>query len=162
MIGVIRTPFPQPADTPIQPRYAQDARGTILLDPAYQEGLTDLAGFERIWLLYWLDRAPAPRLMVKPFLDQHEHGIFATRSPCRPNPIGLSCVRLLEVCGCELRVADVDIVDRTPLLDIKPYVPDFDVYSVQHCGWFNHCGANLTRADDRFAIAPNPLEGNLE
>jgi tRNA-Thr(GGU) m(6)t(6)A37 methyltransferase TsaA len=84
-------------------------------------------------------------------MDTQEHGVFATRSPCRPNPIGLSCVRLLEVKDGELLVAEVDIVDRTPLLDIKPYVPEFDVYGIQRCGWFDHRGANLTRADARFS-----------
>ena len=151
-IGVIRTPFAQPAGTPIQPRYAQDARGSVLIRPEYQAGLADLEGFERIWLIYWLDRAPEPRLSVKPFMDTHEHGIFATRSPCRPNPIGLSCVHLLEVKGCELLIGEVDIVDQTPLLDIKPYVPEFDVYDVQRCGWFDQRGASLTRADARFTF----------
>ena len=150
-IGVIRTPFAQPAGTPIQPRYAQDVRGSILIKPEYQTGLADLDGFERIWLIYWLDRAPTPRLTVMPFMDTREHGVFATRSPCRPNPIGLSCVRLLEVRGCELLIAEVDIVDQTPLLDIKPYVAEFDAYNVRRCGWFDHRGANLTQADARFS-----------
>lgn len=153
-IGVIRTPFAQPAGTPIQPRYAQDARGRVILKPEYQAGLADLEGFERIWLIYWLDRAPASRLSVKPFMDTQERGVFATRAPSRPNPIGLSCVRLLEVKGCELLVAEVDIADQTPLLDIKPYVPDFDAYQVQRCGWFDHRDASLTQADDRFTQSP--------
>ena len=150
-IGVIHTPFAQPAGTPIQPRYAQDARGKVIIKLEYQAGLADLEGFERIWLIYWMDRASAPRLTVKPFMDTQEHGVFATRSPCRPNPIGLSCVRLIEIKGCELLIAEVDIVDQTPLLDIKPYVPEFDVYDVQRCGWFDRRGVNLTKADDRFS-----------
>ena len=95
--------------------------------------------------------ALALRHSVKPFRATREHGIFATRSPCRPNPIGLSCVRLLEVRGCELLIADVHMVDQTPLLDIKLYVPEFDVYDVRCCGWFDQRGASLTRADARFS-----------
>jgi len=134
-IGVIRTPFRDPAVTPIQPRRAQGVEGCVELFEQYRTGLQDLEGFERIWLLYWFHRAGAPRLLVVPFLDNRQHGVFATRAPSRPNAIGMSCVRLLRIVGNVLHVADVDILDGTPLLDIKPYVPQFDCYEVARTGW---------------------------
>jgi tRNA-Thr(GGU) m(6)t(6)A37 methyltransferase TsaA len=125
-IGVIRTPFREAAGTPIQPRQAKGVKGTVEVLERFQEGLKDLEGFERIWLLYWFHRAAPARLRVVPYLDRQQRGLFATRAPCRPNPIGMSCVRLLQVKGSLLTVAGVDILDGTPLLDIKPYVPEFD------------------------------------
>ncbi len=139
-IGVIRTPFPTPEGTPIQPRMAEGAEGEVIVFEEFAEGLRDLEGFERIWLLYWFHCAAEPRLRVRPFLDEAEHGLFATRWPCRPNPIGMSAVRLLEIRGNLLRVGDVDIVDGTPLLDIKPFVPHFDCYEVQRVGWLGRVG----------------------
>jgi tRNA-Thr(GGU) m(6)t(6)A37 methyltransferase TsaA len=101
-------------------------------------------------LIYWLDRARAAQLEVVPYLDTQKRGVFATRAPSRPNPIGLSCVRLLAVEGARLRVADLDVLDGTPLLDLKPYVPDFDVFPVDRIGWFARArGARI--ADGRFA-----------
>jgi tRNA-Thr(GGU) m(6)t(6)A37 methyltransferase TsaA len=149
-IGVIRTAFQEPRGTPIQPSRARGAKGTVEVFPEYVEGLRDLDGFERVWLIYWLDRAPEPRLLVTPFLDNCERGLFATRAPSRPNPIGMSSVRLLRVAGNTLEVADVDIVDGTPLLDIKPYVPEFDCYAVTRSGWFDQVRIRRSVADDRF------------
>jgi tRNA-Thr(GGU) m(6)t(6)A37 methyltransferase TsaA len=117
----------------------------------YEAGLDDIGGFERIWLLYWMDRAAEPRLRVRPFLDDAEHGLFATRAPCRPNPIGLSCVRLVEVRRNVLVVEDVDMLDGTPLLDIKPYVTRFDGFAVSRCGWLDHATGRSGVADGRFA-----------
>ena len=97
--------------------------GASGIEPRFQAGLKDLAGFERIWLIYWLHRSSGPSMLVTPFLDQHQHGLFATRSPARPSPIGISAVRLLRIQDGVLDVADVDMIDGTPLLDIKPYVP---------------------------------------
>jgi tRNA-Thr(GGU) m(6)t(6)A37 methyltransferase TsaA len=149
-IGVIHTPFAEPKGVPIQPKFADAAAGTVELDAAYEPGLKDLAGFERVWLLYWFHRAPPARLHVTPFLDRVERGIFAVRAPCRPNPIGLSCVRLVRVDGPVLHVADVDMLDGTPLLDIKPYAPRFDAFEVARSGWLDE-GHGRTTADGRFA-----------
>lgn len=152
-IGVIRSPFTEAAGTPIQTVFAADARGCVEIYPEYAEGLRDLAGFERIWLIYLLDRAPAGKLRVVPFRDDIERGIFATRAPCRPNPIGLSCIRVLAVEGGIISIADVDVLDGTPLLDIKPYVPAFDAFPGIRCGWYEKASVNRTIADDRFAGA---------
>lgn len=149
-IGVIRTPFAEPAGTPIQPCMAQGAEGSVIVFDEFAAGLQDLAGFERIWLIYWFHRAGPPRLRVQPFLDEQERGLFATRAPCRPNPIGISCVRLLAVEGHLLKIADVDIVDGTPLLDIKPYAPQFDCYPVRRTGWLEAAPGARRLADRRF------------
>ena len=149
-IGVIRTPFQQPAGTPIQPSRSDGARGTVEIFDEFREGLKDLDGFDRIWLLYWLDRAPSPRFRVRPFLDDCPRGLFATRAPSRPNPIGMSPVRLLRINGSVLEVADVDVLDGTPLLDIKPYVPDFDCYPVERAGWYDRVRSSRRMADGRF------------
>jgi tRNA (adenine37-N6)-methyltransferase len=154
-IGVIRSPFTEPAGTPIQPRFAEAAEGIVEVFPEYAEGLHDLDGFERIWLLYWFDRAPPPRLHIVPFRDEIEHGLFATRAPCRPNPIGLSCVRLLNVKGNLLTIGGVDILNGTPLLDLKPYVPQFDAFMPSRAGWLEEFSGGRTRADDRFGMNSN-------
>lgn len=155
-IGLIHSPHREAQGTPIQPRWAAGVEGTVEVFPQFASGLRDLEGFERIWLLYWFDRARKARLEVVPYRDTQTRGIFATRAPSRPNSIGLSCVRLLAVEGPVLRVADLDVLDGTPLLDIKPYVPDCDVFPVKHVGWWGHA-RNLPTADDRFAQEkPNP------
>jgi tRNA-Thr(GGU) m(6)t(6)A37 methyltransferase TsaA len=149
-IGVIRTPFRKPKGTPIQPSVAAGARGTVEVFEPYREGLKDLQGFDRIWLIYWFHRAPESRLLVTPFLDTERRGVFATRAPARPNPIGISCVRLLRLDGNILTVADVDILDGAPLLDIKPYAPRFDCYQVKRCGWLEQAPGRRRLADERF------------
>jgi len=151
-IGTIRTSFREPARTPIQPSRATGAKGQVQIDPAYGDGLKDLAVFERIWLIYWLHRAPPAKLLAVPFLDVLEHGIFATRSPARPNPIGISAVRLLSVDGLTLQVEGVDILDGTPLLDIKPYVSEFDSSLMQRAGWLDRSAVVTDVADDRVAV----------
>ncbi len=152
-IGVIHSPFTEPAGTPIQPTVARGAEGTVEVFPEFVGGLQDLEGFERIWLLYWFDQAVPARLRVVPFLDKAERGIFATRAPCRPNPIGLSAVRLLKMEGNLLRIAEVDILEGTPLLDIKPYTHRFDHFPVCRAGWLEEvwAGREVAVADDRFA-----------
>lgn len=150
VIGRIRTPFVGARGTPIQTAYARGVEGSVVLDEAVAGALDDLEGFERVWLLYWMDRAVAFRPRVVPYRDTRERGLFATRSPCRPNPIGLSVVRVVRRSGCVLHVADVDILDDTPLLDIKPYVPEFDAHPASRAGWFEACGADRRVADDRF------------
>ena len=149
-IGVIRSPFRDAPGTPIQPAYGEDATGTVEVFPEFAAGLQDLAGFERIWLLYWFDRSGPARLRVVPFRDTAERGVFATRAPCRPNPMGLSCVRLVSLARNILTVADLDILDGTPLLDIKPYVPVFDAHPDSRAGWLDAAPENRTRADTRF------------
>jgi tRNA-Thr(GGU) m(6)t(6)A37 methyltransferase TsaA len=134
-IGTIHTPHTRAAETPIQPVFAEGIAGRAEIRPEYADGLRDLEGFSHIWLLYWFHQADAPRLLVRPFLQEFEHGVFATRAPTRPNPIGLSLVRLVRREGCVLHLADVDILDGTPLLDIKPYVPRFDYRTDVRTGW---------------------------
>lgn len=150
-IGIIRSPFHEGPGTPVQPAFAEGAEGRVDLEEAYAAGLADLAGFDRVWLLYWLDRARPWRPRVVPYRDVVERGLFATRAPARPNPIGLSVVRLLAVEDHALRVADLDVLDGTPLLDIKPYVPGFDAYPEARAGWLDAAGPGRERADDRFA-----------
>ena len=118
--------------------------------PEFAAGLRDLEGFERIWLLFWFHRAKTAKLIVTPYLDDQEHGVFATRAPSRPNPVGLSCVRLLRIEGNRLRVGDLDILDDTPLLDIKPYAPALDWFEVSRVGWLQNKAIQSVRADDRF------------
>lgn len=149
-IGVIETPFRTAAGTPIQPSRAGGAIGRVRVDPRYHEGLKDLAGFERIWLVYWFHLAPESGLLVTPFLDSVRRGVFATRAPARPSPIGISAVRLLGINGGVLDVAGVDIIDGTPLLDIKPYVPEFDSYAGSRAGWFDESSSRRRLADERF------------
>jgi len=149
-IGRIRTPFMVGAGTPIQPAYANGAEGQVLLDERFQMALDDLTGFERIWLIYWLDRASSFSPHVVPYRDTQARGLFATRAPSRPNPIGLSVVRLLERSDNCLRVADVDMLDNTPLLDIKPYVPEFDSHPLAKAGWLECAACDRRQADERF------------
>jgi tRNA-Thr(GGU) m(6)t(6)A37 methyltransferase TsaA len=149
-IGVIRSPHRVPAGTPIQPCYARQATGTVILDDDLEPALVDLEGFERIWLCTWFDRAGPYRPLVIPYRDTREHGLFATRSPCRPNPLGLSVVHLLSRDGNVLNVAGLDILDGTPLLDIKPYIPEFDAHPGSKAGWLDEGRADRRVADMRF------------
>jgi tRNA-Thr(GGU) m(6)t(6)A37 methyltransferase TsaA len=155
-IGHIRTPFRQSAGTPIQTSAARNAPGSVILFPEFAGGLKDLEGFERIWLIYWFDRAAEPRLLVRPYLDNNERGVFATRAPARPNKIGMSPVRLLGIEGNVLKIAGVDMLDGTPLLDIKPYVPAFDHFPVKRTGWYGSKTGAGTEADERFERPCNP------
>jgi tRNA-Thr(GGU) m(6)t(6)A37 methyltransferase TsaA len=156
---VIHTHFHQSEGTPIQSAAANGAQGVVELFPEFTLGLRDVADFERIWLIYLLDRAAPPQLIARPYLDTQDRGIFATRSPARPNHIGLSAVRLLGVEENRLHVSDVDMLDGTPLLDIKPYVPDFDCFEVKRVGWYDGKSARDVVADDRFE-ARKPGDGN--
>lgn len=135
-IGIVHTDFRDPRATPIQGMYSH-AKGTIEIYPGYEEGLTDLDGFSHLFLIYHFHRAGSPRLLVRPFLDHRERGIFATRHHDRPNPIGLSIVQLVSIEGNALLVRDIDILDGTPLLDIKPYVRQFDIREDIRCGWID-------------------------
>jgi len=145
-IGLIRSPWTEARGTPIQPVFADGTRGQVVVDRQHREALTDIEGFDRLWLIYWLDRAGACRPLVTPYLDDRPHGVLATRSPARPVPIGLSVVRLVERRGCTLEVAD---------LDIKPYVPCFDAWTGR-AGWVDGAPAPTTRDDGRFGGDPGP------
>ena len=152
-IGVVRSPWTKARGTPVQPVFAEGTRGQAMIDPAYDEALTDIEGFDRLWLVYWLDRAAPYRPLVTPYLDDRPHGVLATRSPTRPNPIGLSVVRLVERHGCTLEVSDLDVLDQTPLLDVKPYVPRFDAWAGR-AGWLDGAPCEHTRDDGRFGSDP--------
>jgi len=136
--------------TPIQTTFAKDVKGIVEVFPDFVAGLEDLDGFDRIWLLYWFDRASQFKPKVKPYMDDKSHGLFATRAPSRPNPIGLSCVRLLTVEANILHVCELDILDGTPLLDIKPYVGKFDWFEVTRNGWLDTADKGSIKSDDRF------------
>ncbi len=149
-IGVIHSPHRAAVGTPIQPVYAKGIEGQVVVDPAFEDALLDIDGFEHIWLVYFFDRAAIFKPRVVPYRDTREHGLFATRSPSRPNPIGLSVVRLLGLEGNVLRVLGIDVLDGTPLIDIKPYVPDFDAHSSSRAGWLDERREDRMLADDRF------------
>lgn len=149
-IGVIRTPFLQQEGTPIQPSMSRDTAGRVSVYAPYRAALADLEGFERIWLIFHLDRSGPWRPRVVPYRDVTERGMFATRAPSRPNPIGISVVRLLSVAEGELEVQGVDMLDGTPLLDIKPYVPEFDAHPSSRAGWLDEVGSGRRKADGRF------------
>lgn len=133
-IGIIHSPYTDPQQVPIQGRFSE-AGGEIELFPEYEEGLKDIDGFSHLILLYHFHQVRGYSLTVKPFLDDTPRGLFATRYPARPNPIGLSVVRLLGRRGNVLQIAEVDLLDGTPLLDIKPYVPQFDERKGATVGW---------------------------
>ena len=158
-VGVIRTGFTEAVGTPIQPVYGRGAEGQVIVEECFAPALDDLDGFERVWLLYWMDRVGPFKAKVVPYRDTCERGLFATRSPCRPNPLGMSAVRLLRREGCILHVADIDVLDGTPLLDLKPYVPEFDAHPSSKAGWFETCGEDRKVADDRFHGTPNSKPG---
>jgi tRNA-Thr(GGU) m(6)t(6)A37 methyltransferase TsaA len=149
-IGRVHSQFKQAAGTPIQPCRAGNSPGYATLHPEFVDGLEDLSGFDRVWLIYYFHRAAPAMMSVVPYRDTVKRGLFATRVPARPNPVGMSCVRLLHIEGCILRLAEVDILDDTPLLDIKPYVPQYDNYPVQRCGWLDTVPDKPVVADDRF------------
>lgn len=151
-IGIIHSPFKEPKGTPIQPPGANGISGTVEIFPDYAEGLKDLEGFSHIILIYHFHLSKKASLQVKPYLDDEVHGAFAMRGPSGPNPIGISTVRLLRIEGTTLHIQDVDIVDGTPVLDIKPYVPEFDVRKVERIGWLSQTVNQVhhMKADDRF------------
>lgn len=151
-IGAIRTPFKDTEGMPIQPSGAKGIRGTVEVFPEFAEGLKDLDGFSHITLVYHLHKAKGAKLTVIPFMDTKPRGVFATRAPRRPNPIGLSTVKLLKVDGNILHIENVDILDGTPLLDIKPYVPEFDREDEYRVGWLEKARKQVRekKSDDRF------------
>ena len=151
-IGVIHSPFKVPEGTPVQAGASKGAGGTIEVFEEYAEGLKDLDGFSHLIMLYHFHRIKRFSLSVTPFLDDQLHGVFSTRAPNRPNPIGISVVRLIRMDERTLHVEDVDILDGTPLLDIKPYVPEFDAVDAEKTGWLQKQVKKLpgTKDDGRF------------
>lgn len=151
-IGIIHSPFVRLEDMPIQPSGAVGIEGTVEVFEEYRAGLRDLDGFSHLILLYHFHRVRSFELQVVPFLDTEPHGIFATRAPKRPNAIGLSIVQLDKIEDGVLYLRNVDIFDGTPLLDIKPYVPEFDAQSEVRTGWLEKSGKAVTgkKSDSRF------------
>jgi tRNA-Thr(GGU) m(6)t(6)A37 methyltransferase TsaA len=152
-IGIVRSPFYDIAGMPIQPSGTRGIRGTIEIRLEFVAGLKDLEEFSHVILIYAFHRCNGHSLEVKPFFDPRpHHGIFATRAPKRPNAIGLSIVRLVGIVGNILEIEDVDLLDGSPLLDIKPYVPAFDSFCDAKAGWFDAVSHNATsvRSDEWF------------
>ncbi|HOP06827.1 MAG TPA: tRNA (N6-threonylcarbamoyladenosine(37)-N6)-methyltransferase TrmO [candidate division Zixibacteria bacterium] len=151
-IGIIHTPFTDRANMPIQPSGGAGVEGTIELFEEYREGLKDLDGFSHITLLFHFHKSDSYKLLVVPYLDTELRGVFATRAPRRPNPIGLSTVELIRIEDCTLHIRNLDMLDGTPLLDIKPYVPDFDRQTEVRSGWLEEARkqARTKRSDGRF------------
>lgn len=153
-IGVIHSPFTSPSGMPIQSTGATGIRGSVEIFPPYHSALMDLDGFDRVILIYLFHQTTGWTPTVIPYLDTSPHGLFATRAPRRPNSIGISVVQLLDITGGILTIEDVDLLDQTPLLDIKPYIPAFDSYPDSRAGWLEEAQhrAPVTRSDDRFHL----------
>jgi tRNA-Thr(GGU) m(6)t(6)A37 methyltransferase TsaA len=151
-IGKIHTPFTTLDGMPVQPAGAEGVTGQVHLDPKYADGLQDLDGFSHIYLIYHLHKVTRQALRVKPFLDDVLRGVFATRAPVRPNPIGLSVVELVRVEGTVLHIKNVDILDGTPLLDLKPFIPEFTNTKSVRIGWLESKRGQVQqkKADRRF------------
>ena len=157
-IGVIHSPHTRAEETPIQPVYAQGCDGRAEVFSEYQEGLRDLDGFSHIYLIYHFHQTTAAQLIVKPFLDDSLRGVFATRAPNRPNPIGFSLVRLVAAEGNVLHLDDVDVLDGTPLLDIKPFVERFDSRIGVRSGWQEQVDPEAARARGRRLSGRGPKD----
>lgn len=155
-IGIIRSPFKEVDGMPIQPSGAIGVKGTVELSMEYSAGLKDIDGFSHIILIYHFHLSRGYALETRPFMEEETHGIFAVRAPARPNPIGISVVRLVGVEDNILHIEDVDIVDGTPLLDIKPYVPDFDWCQAERTGWLSDKSRRVRKhkSDTRFKAEP--------
>ena len=152
-IGIIRTPFKKPEGMPIQPTGAKGISGTVDVFEEFRTGLKDLDGFSHIILLYYFHRANGYKLEIVPFLDDKPHGVFSTRAPKRPNAIGLSIVKLNKIENGILDIENIDVLDETPVLDIKPYVPDFDEQSSVRTGWMQDVRKRTVakkKSDNRF------------
>jgi tRNA (adenine37-N6)-methyltransferase len=134
-IGLIHSPHRELSKIPIQPVFCKDIEGTVIVNAPYVDGLKGLQEFSYIYLFYYFHQSDKTDLHVKPYLSDEEYGIFATRAPDRPNKLGMSLVRLVEIKNNTLYIKDVDILDSTPLLDIKPYVRRFDARASAKSGW---------------------------
>lgn len=151
IIGTVRSPWKTAEGMPIQPIGAKGIKGRIDIYEEYRPGLFDLDGFSRIILIYQFHQSTGYDLVVTPFLDTRPHGVFATRAPRRPSQIGFSVVRLLSVDESGIEIEDIDILDGTPVLDIKPYIPEIDSCPHEKTGWLPEAGSMAAfRADRRF------------
>lgn len=151
-IGTIHSPYQTIEDMPIQPKGAATVTGHVLLNDQYIAGLQDIEGFSHIYLIYSFHQANRTELLTTPFLDKQQRGVYATRSPLRPNHIGISIVELTKVEGNRIEIKGVDILDGTPLLDIKPYVEKFDAVKNSTSGWLQASNKEIKnkRSDNRF------------
>ncbi len=136
-IGIIRTPYKDPKEVPIQGKFRKSIKGRIMLFPKYRPGLKDIEGFSHLILIYYFHRAKQEKLISKPFLEDELHGIFAIRSPMRPNHIGISIVKLEKVKNGVITFSEVDMLDGTPLLDIKPFISHYDSRKNVKSGWLD-------------------------
>ncbi len=151
-IGIIHSPFTQLSGMPIQPTSESSAEGKIEIYPKFSNGLKSLEGFSHIYLLYHLHKAAPAKLRLKPFLDDEIHGVFATRAPRRPNPIGLSLVNITRVDENFIFVENIDVLNGTPLLDLKPYIPEFEDANEIRVGWVEKSKGKVRqkKSDERF------------
>jgi len=151
-IGLIHTPFKNKEGMPIQPTGAKNVRGTIEINNEFIEGLKDLDGFSHIILIYHFHKLKEYQLTVTPFMDDKPHGVFSTRAPKRPNHIGLSVVKLNKIEGNTIYIENIDVLDKTPLLDIKPFIPDVDNVKVEKLGWLEGKSDKMAgkKSDRRF------------
>ncbi len=151
-VGIIHSPHKELSGMPVQPPSAALFTGDIEIFPEFAAGLKDIEGFSRLMVFYHLHKSTVPLLSATPFFDTVPHGVFASRIPRRPNALGFSVVRLISRNENHLQIGDVDILDGTPVLDIKPYVPEFDAYPNESSGWFagKLTGMETKRSDDRF------------
>ncbi|MGE4298557.1 MAG: tRNA (N6-threonylcarbamoyladenosine(37)-N6)-methyltransferase TrmO [Desulfovibrionaceae bacterium] len=159
-IGYFDTPHKDVQGMPIQPSGARGIKGSIAILPEYWPAFADLDGFSHVIVLYHFHEVRGFDMTVTPFLDNAAHGLFATRTPKRPNPIGLSVMRLLAVRDGVLELENVDVLHGTPVLDVKPYVPDFDVWPADRIGWMAGKSSNVAshRSDGRFDDREPPQE----
>ncbi|MDP8238491.1 MAG: tRNA (N6-threonylcarbamoyladenosine(37)-N6)-methyltransferase TrmO [Candidatus Hatepunaea meridiana] len=151
-IGHIVSPYNEQSGTPIQASFGEPLDAEVHIYPDFREGLTDLDRFSRIWLISWLDKSTSFNLKVIPYRDTVERGLFSTRAPRRPNPVGISSTQLISVdieTGI-LKIKGIDLLNGTPILDIKPYAPRFDSHSEETAGWLDK-GSDAQTADDRFS-----------
>jgi len=147
-IGIIRSPFKEKKGTPVQPKVAKGAKGVVEVFEEFKEGLKDIDGFSHIILIFHFHLSKKYNLLVKPYMDDNLHGVFATRAPARPNNIGISVVKLLKIEDNKLYIENVDIIDGTPLLDIKPYVPEFETDEKIRNGWLEENVKKLPKIKD--------------
>lgn len=149
-IGYFKTPYKTKENMPIQPPREEECE--IIIEERFREGLKDLEGFSRIILIFNFHKSEGFELHTKPFLDDERRGVFAVRAPRRPNPIGLSIARLLGISGGTLKIEGADVLDGTPLLDIKPYIPRIDSFPDSEIGWLAGKSRRFgsARSDDRF------------
>ena len=148
-IGIVKTPFKKLSEIPIQPIFSKGINGTVIVDPIYSDGLKDLDDFSHIYLFYWFHKWKEMKLIVKPYLEDKEHGVFATRAVSRPNPLGFSLVKLISIQKNVLHIEDVDILDGTPLIDMKPYIKRFDSRKNVRSGWIDSIKDNVARTRGR-------------